>query len=90
MNWTLKTKNSGFEKFLSYLCGENFLLPFERRPYGLHMLIALQLYLFGSYCFTWPEGNIRYLYMLKTFEGFDGADFSIFFAFTCCGCLVEI
>ena len=59
---------------------------FKRRPHGLHILVALQFYLYGSYSFTWPERQIRYLYMLKTFEGFDGADYSKFLAFTCSGC----
>ena len=55
---------------------------FKRRPHGLHFLVALQFYLYGSYSFTWSERGIRYLYMLKTFEGFDGADYSRFLAFT--------
>ena len=90
MNCIFKNRKVWIWKLSFLFVVWNILLPIERRPYGLHMMIALQLYLFGSYCFTWPEMQIRYLYMLKTFEGFDGADFSIFFAFTCCGCLDKI
>ena len=56
---------------------------FKRRPYGLHILIAIQYILFISYVVTWSEGQLRYFYMLKTFEGFDGAMYSKFNAFTC-------
>ena len=56
---------------------------FKRRPYGLHILIAIQYLLFISYVVTWSELQLRYFYMLKTFEGFDGEMYSRFNAFTC-------
>ena len=62
---------------------------FKRRPYGVHILVALQFYIYASYTFIWPNLSLRYLYMLKTFEGFDGEDYSSFNAFTYSGCLKD-
>ena len=58
---------------------------FKKRPYGLHLLIALQFYLYASYAFTWEEQRVRYLYMLKTFEGFDGVAYSYYSVFRSSG-----
>ena len=60
---------------------ELFKAIFKRRPYGLHILIAMQLYGYASYCLTWEERSLRYLYMLKTFEGFDAVDYSRYYSF---------
>ena len=54
---------------------------FRQRAYGLHFLIQLQCFLFICYAVTWSEHMLRYFYMLKTFEGFDGADYSRYNAF---------
>merc|ERR1712156_793374 len=54
---------------------------FRQRAYGLHFLIQLQCFLFMCYAVTWSEHMLRYFYMLKTFEGFDGADYSRYNAF---------
>ena len=59
---------------------------FKIRHYGLHLLIALQFYIYASYAFTWEEGRLRYLYLLNVFEGFDGSDYSIYSTFQSCGC----
>ena len=59
---------------------------FKIRRYGLHLLIALQFYIYASYAFTWEEGRLRYLYLLNVFEGFDGSDYSIYSTFQSCGC----
>jgi MFS family permease len=42
---------------------------FKIRPKKLHILIAVQFYMFGSYWFILEEKALKYLYMLKTFEG---------------------
>lgn len=65
---------------------ELFRAIFKRRPYGLHILIAVQLYVYASVAFAWEEQSVRYLYMLKTFEGFDAIDYSRYYSFTCSGC----
>ena len=59
---------------------------FKIRHYGLHLLIALQFFIYASYAFTWEESNLRYLYLLNVFDGFDGSDYSRYSAFQSCGC----
>ena len=57
---------------------------FKRRDKGLHWLIAIQIFLFVTYWFAvYEEGELRYLYMLKTFDGFSGADYSYYNAYIC-------
>ena len=53
---------------------------FKIRPNGLHVLIAIQLYMYASYAFVLEEKSMKYLYLLKVFEGFTAADWSIFCA----------
>ena len=60
---------------------------FKRRPHGLHILIVLQFFLFAIYTFTWVEFSMRYLYMLKVFEDFNAAGYSLHYAYNSCGCL---
>ena len=55
---------------------------FKRRPNGLHWLIALQMLAFVLIWFSIQELEMKYLYMLKTFEGFDGVDYSHFSIYT--------
>ena len=55
---------------------------FKIRPNGLHVLIAIQLYMYASYAFVVEEKIMKYLYLSKVFEGFTGADYSIFSAFS--------
>ena len=56
---------------------------FKTRQHGLQIMIAVQFFLYASYTFTWGEMYMRYFYMLKTFEGFDAAGYSIFYTYTC-------
>ena len=44
----------------------------KRRPRGMHWLIAIQMFAFALYWFVVQEFHLRYLYMLKSFDGFDG------------------
>ena len=49
---------------------------FKKRDKGLHWLIAIQIFLFITYWFVvYETAEMRYLYMLKTFDGFSGADY---------------
>ena len=57
---------------------EMFQTLFKRRPNGLHWLILLQFCTFSIYWLSIQEWKLRYLYMLKTFNGFDGVDYSMF------------
>ena len=59
---------------------------FKIRCHGIHLLIALQFYIFASYAFKWTELSLRYLYLLNVFEGFDGSDYSRYSAFQSCVC----
>ena len=55
---------------------------FKRRDRGLHWLIAIQIFLFIAYWFVvYETAEMRYLYMLKTFDGFSGADYSYYNAY---------
>ena len=55
---------------------------FKIRLNGVHVLIAIQFYMFATYWFVLEEKALKYLYMLKTFEGFTATDYSRFFAFS--------
>ena len=55
-----------------------FQILFKRRPNGLHWLILLQFGTFSIYWLSIQEWKLRYLYMLKTFSGFDGVGYSVF------------
>ena len=54
---------------------------FKIRPKGLHVLIAIQFFMYASYCFVLEEKALRYLYLLKLFEGFTATDYSRFYAY---------
>ena len=54
---------------------------FKIRPKGLHVLIAIQFGMYASYCFVLEEKAVRYLYLLKLFEGFTATDYSRFYAY---------
>ena len=54
---------------------------FRRRPKGVHWLIAIQVYAFASYWFVLEEKALKYLFMLKIFDGFDQTDYSWYFAY---------
>ena len=75
-----------FSKFILIPFVDLIKTIFKRRRYGIHLLIALQFYIYASYAFTWTEGILRYLYLLDVFEGFDGSDYSKYSAFQSCGC----
>ena len=58
---------------------EMFRCMFKKRPGGLHWLIAIQIYLFSTYWFAGYElFEMRYLYLLKTINGFTGSDFAYY------------
>ena len=82
-NAYLGTRKSFLDEFLFTPLVNMFKTMFKRRRHGLHIMIGLQYFLYASYSFTWGEKYIRYFYMLKTFEGFNAADYSIFYAYTC-------
>ena len=75
-----------FSKFIFIPFVELIKTIFKTRCYGIHLLIALQFYIYASYAFTWEEGRLRYLYLLNVFEGFDGSDYSIYSTFQSCVC----
>ena len=50
---------------------ERYYLLFRKRPKGVHWLIAIQVYAFASYWFVLEEKALKYLFMLKNFDGFD-------------------
>ena len=75
-----------FSKFMFTPVVDLIKTIFKIRRYGLHLLIALQFYIYASYAFTWEEGRLRYLYLLNVFEGFDGSDYSRYSAFQSGGC----
>ena len=75
-----------FSKFILIPFVDLIKTIFKMRRYGIHLLIALQFYIYASYAFTWTEGILRYLYLLDVFEGFDGSDYSKYSAFQSCGC----
>ena len=54
----------------------------KRRPRGMHWLIAIQMFAFALYWFVVQEFHLRYLYMLKTFDGFDGTSYSWYIIFS--------
>ena len=57
---------------------------FKKRDKGLHWLIAIQIFLFITYWFVvYETAEMRYLYMLKTFDGYSGADYSYYNAYCC-------
>ena len=58
-----------------------FKAMFKLRPNKIHLLVGLQFFNFACYWFAIEEKPIRYLYMLKTFQGFDASDYSWFFAY---------
>ena len=60
---------------------ETFKCLFQFRPNKLHVLIAIQFYMFGTYWFVLEEKVIKYLYMLKTFAGFDATQYSWYYAY---------
>ena len=72
------TKNFITEFMISPLI-DMFKTLFKRRPRGMHWLIGIQIYAFASYWFTIQEIFMRYLFMLKTFEGFDAISYSWFY-----------
>ena len=75
------TRNSTRNFFMEFMISpiiDMFKTLFKRRPQGLHWLIGIQIYAFGSYWFTLQEHSVRYLFMLKTFEGFDRVSMSWF------------
>ena len=45
------------------------------RP-NLNLILAIQYFLFAIYAFSFEEEGMRYLYLQKAFEGFDGTDFA--------------
>ena len=58
---------------------------FKRREGGIHWLIAIQIYLLSTYWFALYEiADMRYLYMLKTLDGFTGQDYSYYTTFNSC------
>ncbi len=63
------------------LAFDMFKTIFKKRPRGLHWLIMTQIYMFATYWFVLEEKGLKYLYMLKTFEGFTGTDFATFMVF---------
>ena len=76
------TQNSSQNKTLRDLLVspviEMFRCLFKKRSGGLHWLIAIQIYLFATYWFAGYVYNMRYLYLLKTINGFTGSDFSYY------------
>ena len=54
---------------------------FKIRPNGVHVLIAIQFFMYASYCFILEEKSLKYFFLLKTFEGFTATDYSRFFAY---------
>ena len=79
-------KQNFFSKFIFTPFFDLIKTIFKIRHYGLHLLIALQFYIFASYAFKWTELILRYLYLLNVFEGFDGSDYSRYSAFQSCVC----
>ena len=71
------TKNFIMDFFISPII-DMLKTLFKRRPRGMHWLIAIQIYAFASYWFTLQEMFMKYLFMLKVFEGFDGIGYSWF------------
>ena len=66
---------------------------FKRRERGMHWLIAIQIYLLSTYWFALYEiADMRYLYMLKTIDGFTGQGYSYYTTYnsvlSCVGLLV--
>ena len=52
---------------------------FRKRDRGLHWLIAIQIFLASTYWFTIYEfSEMRYLYLLKTMDGFTGSQYSYY------------
>ena len=77
-----KNSTKIFKDFFVTPVIDMFKALFKRRANGLHWLIALQMLAFLLIWFSIQELEMKYLYMLKTFEGFDGVDHSHFSIYT--------
>ena len=77
-----KNSTNIFKDFFITPVIDMFKALFKRRANGLHWLIALQMLAFLFIWFSIQELEMKYLYMLKTFEGFDGVDYSHFSIYT--------
>ena len=63
----------------SYLirpCMEMCKTIFKKRSSNLRSLVFLQIFIYALYWFGLNENSTQYLYMLKVFDGFDGAGFA--------------
>ena len=63
----------------SYLirpCMEMCKTIFKKRSSNLRSLVFLQIFIYALYWFGLNENSTQYLYMLKVFNGFDGAGFA--------------
>ena len=71
-----------FLDILLYPMLDMFKSIFKIRPNGLHILIAIQFYMFATYWFVLEEKALKYLYLRQEIENFTGTDYSWFFAFS--------
>ncbi len=56
--------------------GEMLKCVLEKRPSGLRNLLFLMFFNYGCYLFLLSERRVSYNYLLRAFDGFDGAAFA--------------
>ena len=65
-------------RYMIHTCMEMCKTIFKPRNNNLRFLLFLQIFIYALYWFALNENSTQYLYMLKVFDGFNGASFAHF------------
>ena len=65
-------------RYMIHTCMEMCKTIFKPRHNNLRFLLFLQIFIYALYWFALNENSTQYLYMLKVFDGFNGASFAHF------------